>query len=80
MPRNNRDRRRRTTPSSQESDAESTASSVPASVASSNRHSSPTVRQRNRLLTDIIDKRLKELSLSKKKTKESMFKYTSNKC
>ena len=49
------------------------------SSSDSHRSVSPTKRQRNRLLRDIIDKRVKEIHLKKSAKKERTFKYNSNK-
>ena len=43
------------------------------------REPSPTVRQRNKILEELIDQRLKEISLQKKRKRESEFRYPSNK-
>ena len=57
----------------------SSRDSSSSSGRSSERSTSPTKRQRNRLLRDIIDKRVKEIQLKKTSKKERNFKYNSNK-
>ena len=90
MARNNRSQRRSsTTPSrsgSEDGDRRRQQSTTPtrsrsgsSDGSSASRRPSPTVRQRNRLLKDIIDKRLKRVVLPSSKKKDSKWKYTSNK-
>ena len=49
------------------------------SPVSSQRSSPSAAKQRNRLLKDLIDQRLKRISIPRKEKKEREFKYTSNK-
>jgi hypothetical protein len=89
MARNNRNQRRSSTsPSQSGSDGRNTRGQSTTPTRSRSRSSvstdtsrrpSPTVRQRNRLLKDIIDKRLKRVVLPSSRKKDSKWKYTSNK-